>query len=86
MPLTVLGRIICAGWLDNDQAGQLVLCRPGQDRTRRNVVGEFELRQATPADAAAIRRLTRAAYAKWIPASGREPKPMTVDYSVAPLA
>jgi GNAT superfamily N-acetyltransferase len=46
-------------------------------------VDEFELRQATPADAAAIRQLTRAAYAKWIPLSGREPKPMTVDYDAA---
>ena len=44
---------------------------------------EFELRQATPADAAAIRQLTRAAYAKWIPLSGREPKPMSVDYDAA---
>ena len=46
---------------------------------------EFELRQATPADAAAIRELTRAAYAKWVPASGREPKPMTADYDAAVL-
>ena len=46
---------------------------------------EFELRQATPADAAAIRELTRAAYAKWIALSGREPKPMTVDYDAAVL-
>lgn len=45
----------------------------------------FELRQATPADAAAIRELTRAAYAKWVPPSGREPKPMTVDYDAAVL-
>lgn len=46
-------------------------------------MGEFELRQATPADAAAIRELTRAAYAKWVPLGGREPKPMTVDYDAA---
>ena len=46
---------------------------------------ELELRQATPADAAAIRELTRAAYAKWVPANGREPKPMTVDYDAAVL-
>ena len=38
-----------------------------------------ELRQAVPADAPAIRELTRAAYAKWIPLIGREPKPMTAD-------
>lgn len=41
------------------------------------------LRQATPDDAAAIRDLTRAAYAKWVPLIGREPKPMTADYSKA---
>jgi GNAT superfamily N-acetyltransferase len=46
-------------------------------------VDEVELRQATPADAAAIRQLTRAAYAKWVPLSGREPKPMTADYDAA---
>lgn len=34
-------------------------------------------------DAAAIRELTRAAYAKWVPLIGREPKPMTADYEEA---
>jgi GNAT superfamily N-acetyltransferase len=42
-----------------------------------------ELRRAGPADAAAIRRLTREAYAKWVPLIGREPKPMTADYDAA---
>jgi ribosomal protein S18 acetylase RimI-like enzyme len=46
-------------------------------------VASIELRQATPADAAAIRHLTRAAYAKWAALIGREPKPMTADYEVA---
>jgi hypothetical protein len=41
------------------------------------------LRRATPADAAAVRDLTRAAYAKWIPLIGREPKPMTANYERA---
>jgi N-acetylglutamate synthase-like GNAT family acetyltransferase len=41
------------------------------------------MRRATPADATAIRDLTRAAYAKWIPMIGREPKPMTVNYDRA---
>ncbi len=41
------------------------------------------LRRATPADATAVRDLTRAAYAKWVPVLGREPKPMTADYDVA---
>ena len=39
-----------------------------------------KLRRAVPADASAIRELTRAAYAKWVPVIGREPTPMTVDY------
>jgi ribosomal protein S18 acetylase RimI-like enzyme len=38
-----------------------------------------DLRQATAADAAAIRELTRAAYAKWVPLISREPKPMTAN-------
>ncbi|MBX9702357.1 MAG: GNAT family N-acetyltransferase [Acetobacteraceae bacterium] len=41
------------------------------------------LRSATPADAAAIRAVTRAAYARWVPLIGREPKPMTADYAAA---
>lgn len=41
------------------------------------------LRTAVPADAAAIRALTRAAYAKWVPVIGREPKPMGADYEAA---
>jgi len=32
-------------------------------------------------DAPAIRELTRASYAKWVPLIGREPKPMGSDYS-----
>jgi GNAT superfamily N-acetyltransferase len=43
----------------------------------------FELRRAAPADAPAIRALTHAAYAKWVPIIGREPVPMTVDYAEA---
>jgi ribosomal protein S18 acetylase RimI-like enzyme len=40
-------------------------------------------RRAGAADAIAVRELTRAAYAKWIPVIGREPKPMGADYDVA---
>lgn len=40
-------------------------------------------RRAEAADAAAVRALTRAAYAKWVPLIGREPKPMTADYAKA---
>jgi ribosomal protein S18 acetylase RimI-like enzyme len=43
----------------------------------------MEMRQATAADADAIRALTRQAYAKWVPLIGREPKPMTADYDQA---
>ena len=43
----------------------------------------IELRRAQPSDAAAIRELTRAAYAKWVPLIGREPRPMTADYDSA---
>jgi N-acetylglutamate synthase-like GNAT family acetyltransferase len=41
------------------------------------------LRRAEPADAAAIRDLSRAAYAKWVPVIGSEPLPMTADYDHA---
>jgi GNAT superfamily N-acetyltransferase len=40
-------------------------------------------RRADLADAAAVRTLTRAAYAKWVPLIGREPMPMTADYARA---
>nr|WP_314075423.1 GNAT family N-acetyltransferase [uncultured Roseococcus sp.] len=42
-----------------------------------------DLRRAGPADAAAVRELTRAAYAKWVPLIGREPLPMRTDYERA---
>jgi ribosomal protein S18 acetylase RimI-like enzyme len=42
-----------------------------------------EFRRATQADVGAIRDLTRAAYAKWVPVIGREPKPMGADYEAA---
>lgn len=42
-----------------------------------------ELRRAKATDAAAIRDLTRQAYAKWVPLIGREPKPMAADYEAA---
>jgi ribosomal protein S18 acetylase RimI-like enzyme len=41
------------------------------------------IRRATPADVAAIRALTRAAYARWVPLIGREPLPMTADHERA---
>jgi GNAT superfamily N-acetyltransferase len=44
---------------------------------------EPEIRPAVPGDAARIRALTRAAYAKWVPLIGREPLPMQADYERA---
>jgi len=44
------------------------------------------LRRAAAEDAAAVRALTRAAYAKWVPLIGREPKPMQADYAHAVVA
>jgi len=41
------------------------------------------LRRAAAEDAAAVRALTRAAYAKWVPLIGREPKPMQAGYERA---
>lgn len=40
-------------------------------------------RPAQPADAAAIKDIVRAAYAKWVPLIGREPLPMRADYDKA---
>jgi ribosomal protein S18 acetylase RimI-like enzyme len=45
--------------------------------------GNSQIRSATPADAASIRSIVRAAYAKWVPALGREPLPMQADYDRA---
>lgn len=45
--------------------------------------GTIELRRSVSGDAAELRRLTRAAYAKWVPVIGREPKPMGADYEAA---
>ncbi|HLB97049.1 MAG TPA: GNAT family N-acetyltransferase, partial [Acetobacteraceae bacterium] len=45
--------------------------------------GDAEIRRATAADAGAVRELTRAAYAKWVPVIGREPLPMAADYDAA---
>jgi ribosomal protein S18 acetylase RimI-like enzyme len=39
-----------------------------------------DLRRAGPADAAAVRDLTRSAYAVWVPLVGREPTPVKQDY------
>jgi ribosomal protein S18 acetylase RimI-like enzyme len=44
---------------------------------------DLSFRAATPDDAAAVRALVRAAYARWVPVLGREPRPMQADYEVA---
>jgi ribosomal protein S18 acetylase RimI-like enzyme len=49
-------------------------------------VNVLVFRRAAAADAAAVRELTRAAYAKWVPLIGREPKPMQADYDHAVAA
>jgi ribosomal protein S18 acetylase RimI-like enzyme len=41
------------------------------------------LRRAAAEDVAAVRALTRQAYAKWVPLIGREPRPMQADYDRA---
>lgn len=41
------------------------------------------LRRAGAADAEAVRQLSRASYAKWVPLIGREPLPMRADYDHA---
>jgi ribosomal protein S18 acetylase RimI-like enzyme len=44
---------------------------------------ELQIRRAGPADADAVRNLTREAYAQWVPLIGREPMPMKADYARA---
>ena len=44
---------------------------------------EQMFRRATQADVKVVRDLTRAAYAKWVPLIGREPKPMLANYEQA---
>lgn len=43
----------------------------------------IELRAAEQSEAAEIRGVVRAAYAKWVPVIGREPLPMQTDYEQA---
>lgn len=43
----------------------------------------LSFRSALPQDAKLIHALVRAAYAKWVPVIGREPKPMNADYEKA---
>ncbi|MDN8618741.1 GNAT family N-acetyltransferase [Variovorax ginsengisoli] len=43
----------------------------------------FHFRRAGEEDAPAVRSLSRAAYAKWVPVIGREPLPMKANYEAA---
>ena len=45
--------------------------------------GDLHLRRAGVTDVIAVRDLTRAAYAKWVPVIGREPLPMQADHARA---
>ncbi len=54
-----------------------------EQRDGRGASDRAVLRRGLPADAKAIRRLTREAYAKWVALIGREPLPMQVDYAEA---
>ena len=45
-----------------------------------NEAAELAFRWASAADASLVRDLTHAAYAKWVPVIGREPRPMLCDY------
>ena len=46
-------------------------------------MGVTAFRRGTLQDAGAITALTHAAFAPWVPVMGREPLPMTVDYTQA---
>ncbi|HET6622276.1 MAG TPA: GNAT family N-acetyltransferase [Dongiaceae bacterium] len=46
-------------------------------------MSELVFRRAGPEDAEAVRALTDAAYAKWVPVIGRRPKPMNADHDHA---
>lgn len=43
----------------------------------------LEIRPADARDAGTVREIVRAAYARWVPVIGREPRPMTADYELA---
>lgn len=43
----------------------------------------MRFRRAVAADAGLVRDIVRAAYAKWVPLIGREPRPMTAKYDEA---
>jgi len=50
---------------------------------KKHQMQKRSFRRATSLDAGTVREITRAAYAKWVAAIGREPKPMTANYEQA---
>ena len=59
------------------------MSQPALDLQPHQATTEPRIRRALAGDADAVRALTRAAYAKWVPVIGREPKPMTAAYDQA---
>lgn len=58
-------------------------CAPPDPSQALQDARDKPVRRATTADAEVVRELTRAAYAKWVPLLGREPRPMTADCNAA---
>jgi len=67
-----------------DLASAIAVLRPHHDiAVEANTGPAYLYRRAAPEDAPMVRDLTRAAYAKWVPVVGTEPRPMTADYDHA---
>jgi ribosomal protein S18 acetylase RimI-like enzyme len=47
------------------------------------IIGDVRLRRAAAVDAGAVRAVTLAAYAKWVPIIGQKPQPMLANYTTA---
>jgi ribosomal protein S18 acetylase RimI-like enzyme len=58
-------------------------CSPISDIRGDIVVAALTINAAKPTDVGSIRAIVRAAYSKWIPLIGREPRPMVADYEKA---
>lgn len=75
--------VVVAALARSDALVEVEVTGARRDEARAMDDATSGLRRATPADAAVVRELTRAAYAKWVPVIGREPRPMTADYDAA---
>ena len=70
-------KVLAAGWSprrDVAGASRLAIIAP-----MMTPAPDLAIRPAVAAEAARIRALTRAAYAKWVAVIGREPLPMQAD-------